>query len=85
MLARVYLTLCLTVGMSIYTVAQVPVREEPRHKPVLENEYFRLLDVWLSAGDTTMYHIHATPSLFVILSSTRTASQMKDSSWGSEE
>ena len=76
--------LCSTLVIVINAAAQVPVREEPRHQPVLENKYFRLLDVWLPAGDTTMYHIHATPSLFVILSSTRTASQTKDSSWGSD-
>jgi hypothetical protein len=61
--------------------AQVPVRDEPRHHPVLQNKYIRLLDVWLPPGDTTLFHIHATPSLFVILSNTITGSQTKDSSW----
>ena len=84
MFTRLSLVLCLALVVAVSAAAQVPVREEPRHKPVLENKYFRLLDVWLPAGDTTMYHIHATPSLFVILSSTHTASQMKDSLWGSD-
>ncbi len=48
--------------------AQVPVREEPRHKNVLENNYIRLLDVHLAPGDTSLYHIHATPSVVVFLS-----------------
>jgi len=48
--------------------AQVPVIKEPHHKPVLVNNYVRLLDVHLNAGDTTLYHIHATPSVIVILS-----------------
>jgi hypothetical protein len=61
--------------------AQVPVREEPRHHPVLQNKYIRLLDVWLPPGDTTLFHMHATPSLFVILSNTLTGSQIKDSAW----
>ena len=61
--------------------SQVPVREEPRHHPVLQNKYIRLLDVWLPAGDTTLFHIHATPSLFVILSNTLTGSQTQDSVW----
>jgi len=64
--------------------AQVPVREEPRHKPVLQNEYIRLLDVWLPPGDTTLYHIHATPSLFVVLSNTLTATQIKGGTWSSD-
>lgn len=59
----------------------MPVREEPRHKPVLQNYYFRLLDVWLPPGDTTMFHIHATPSLFVILESARTRSQIQGQEW----
>ncbi len=61
--------------------AQVPVSEEPRHHPVLQNKYIRLLDVWLPPGDTTQYHIHATPSLFVILSQTVTAWQTKNEEW----
>ncbi len=61
--------------------AQVPVREEPRHHPVLVNKYVRLLDVWLPPHDTSLYHIHATPSLFIILSNTNTASQVKGEGW----
>ena len=61
--------------------AQVPVREEPRHHPILQNKYIRLLDVWLPPGDTTLFHIHATPSFFVILSNTSTASQISGKEW----
>ena len=64
--------------------AQVPVREEPRHKPVLLNKYIRLLDVWLPPGDTTMFHIHATPSLFVVLTNTLTTSQVMGGTWISD-
>jgi hypothetical protein len=66
---------------SVTITAQVPVREEPRHHPVLRNKYIRLLDVWLPPGDTTLYHIHATPSLFIILSNTVTGSQVKNGQW----
>jgi hypothetical protein len=48
--------------------AQVPVIKEPHHKPVLINDYIRLLDVHLNAGDTTQYHIHAAPSVIVMIS-----------------
>ena len=61
--------------------AQVAVREEPRHHPVLQNKYIRLLDVWLPPGDTTLYHIHETPSVFVILSHTITGAQIKGGNW----
>ena len=73
--------LTLLLFCSTVITAQVPVREEPRHHLVLQNKYIRLLDVWLLPGDTTLFHIHATPSLFVILSNTLTASQTKDSAW----
>jgi hypothetical protein len=55
--------------------AQVPVIKEPHHKPVLVNNYVRLLDVHLNAGDTTLYHIHATPSVIVILSNSTVGMQ----------
>lgn len=55
--------------------AQVPVREEPRHKNVFENEIVRVLDVRIPPGDTTLYHTHETPSLFVTFTNTKTGSQ----------
>src|SRR5687767_7354840 len=61
--------------------SQVQVSKEPRHKPVLQNEYVRLLDVWLPPGDTTFYHIHSTPSLFLYLTSNRTSSQVLGGEW----
>lgn len=73
--------LSLLFIFSIALKAQVPVREEPRHVPVLQNKYIRLLDVHLPPGDTTQFHIHATPSLFVILSNAATASQTKGEAW----
>ena len=56
---------------------QVPVREEPRHKVALENEYIRLLDVRLPPGDTSLFHIHEIPSFFIPLSTTAIGSQVQ--------
>jgi hypothetical protein len=61
--------------------AQVPVSQEPLHRPALVNRYIRLLDVIVPAGDTTQFHIHQTPSLFVILSNNKTSSQIKGKDW----
>jgi hypothetical protein len=61
--------------------AQVQVSKEPRHKNVLENKYIRLLDVWLQPGDTSLFHIHSTPSVFLIFTTTNTISQIKGSQW----
>lgn len=64
--------------------AQVQVSEEPYHRPVIRNRYFRLLDVWLQPGDTTGYHVHSTPSVFLHFTSTGTGSQVKGGSWTHE-
>jgi hypothetical protein len=74
------LLLLILVKISFAQVP-IPVREEPRHHVVLQNQYLRLLDVWLPPDDTTFFHIHEIPSLFVILSKTVTASQVKGEDW----
>ena len=66
--------------LSFHTIqAQaVPVIKEPHHKPVLVNEYVRLLDVHLNPRDTTLYHVHQTASVIVPISKTTTGIQK----WG---
>lgn len=61
--------------------AQVQVSKEPLHKKVLENKYIRLLDVWIKPGDTSLFHIHSTPSVFLIFTTTTYASQLKNKGW----
>ncbi|MEO8109433.1 MAG: hypothetical protein ABI594_05355 [Ginsengibacter sp.] len=57
--------------------AQVLVHEEARHHPVFQNDEIRMLNVLLPPGDTTQYHIHHTPSAFILFTSTITGSQLK--------
>ena len=59
---------------------QVPVREEPRHKVALQNEYIRLLDVRVLPGDTSLFHVHQIPSFFIPLSTTRIGSEVQGQS-----
>ncbi len=54
---------------------QVLVHEEPLHHLVFQNEEIRILNVLIPPGDTTQYHIHTTPSLFIRLSNTTTVAQ----------
>ena len=61
--------------------AQVQVRNEPRHKNVLENKYFRVLDVNIPPHDTTLQHIHCTPSVILLFTNTVTAQQLKGQDW----
>jgi hypothetical protein len=68
--------------LTSFTVrAQVQVRYEPRHKNVIENKYFRVLDVNIPPHDTTLQHIHSTPSVILMFTSTITAQQLKGQSW----
>lgn len=61
--------------------AQIVVRKEPRHKNVLENKYLRLLDVHIAPGDTSLFHIHSTPSVFLILTNTTVGAQILGQDW----
>src|SRR4029077_12311496 len=65
---KYFFAVLLLLIACVNTYAQVPVREEPHHKTVLLNNYIRLIDVHLNPHDTTMYHIHATPSVIVFIS-----------------
>jgi len=79
---KIKLSLLVTTILSYSAMwAQVQVSKEPLHKKVVENEYIRLLDVWLQPGDTSLFHIHSTPSVFLIFTETNTVSQIKGGEW----
>lgn len=61
---------------TLHIKAQVPVSKEPRHHMVFENKKVRLLNVLLPPADTTQYHVHSTPSVFICFTKTNTASQL---------
>lgn len=56
----------------------VPVRDDPRHKVVFENDYVRVIDVQIKPGDVTEYHVHDVPSVIVYLTKSTNRSQ----TWG---
>ena len=68
--------LAAVITCSLLTTAQIHVRDEPRHHNVFENEFIRILDVHLGPGDTTLYHLHNTPSVFVVFTNTSLGSQL---------
>lgn len=47
--------------------APVPVSQEPRHHFKAENEFLRVFDVVVPAGDTTLFHIHDKDYAYVAL------------------
>lgn len=63
-------------GMTSDAYSQVQVSQEPRHHIVLENEWVRVLDVRIPPHDTTLMHKHSTPSVFVVLSNTKSGSEV---------
>jgi len=71
---------CLTAS-----IAQVQVSKEPLHKKDLENKYIRLLNVWLQPGDTTLFPIHSTPSVFPQFTNTTIGTQVKGAGWVLEQ
>ena len=73
---RKYLLLIAALNCTILIAAQVPVRNEPRHHNVFENEFVRILDVHLGPRDTTLYHLHNTPSVFIVFTNTNVGSQL---------
>jgi len=73
---RRYLLLIAVLSDTILVTAQVQVRNEPRHHNVFENKFARVLDVYLAPGDTTLYHLHNTPSVFIIFTNTNVGSQL---------
>lgn len=73
--------LTLLLCYSFVLAAQVQVSKEPRHKINLENKYIRLLDVNIEPGDTSLFHIHSTPSVFVHFTTTVVCSQIKGKEW----
>ena len=72
------LLLCFIIS----TKAQVQVSKEPFHKNVLENRYIRILDVRFQPKDTTLFHIHSTPSVTLMFTTTAIGVQTKGRDWG---
>ena len=72
---RLVFLIVLTVTLFSTVSAQVQVSQEPRHHKVFENEWVRILDVRIGPGDTSQYHKHSTPSIFIVLGNTKTGSQ----------
>jgi len=71
-----YILLTTVITCSLFVTAQIHVRDEPRHHNVFENEFARILDVYLAPGDTTLYHLHNTPSVFIVFTNTNVGSQL---------
>ena len=59
----------------------VPVHEEPRHRVVYDSPSTKILDIQIPPGDTTLFHTHSDPILYVPMSSSQTRSQTLGRDW----
>ena len=80
-LFRLFCLSALSALLPFTLVAQVQVSKEPLHKKVLENNYIRLLDVWVKPGDTTQFHIHSLPSVFLHFTTSNISTQVQGKEW----
>src|SRR5437870_6155449 len=60
-----------TLSQSTSPQAPVEIKGEPRDHRKLENEFVRVWDVTLPAGDTTLWHIHRNDNVVVTLGEAR--------------
>ena len=76
----------LAVGLDSQPAEKiVPVHEEPRHRLVFDSPGTRILDINVPPGDTTLFHTHGDPILYVSMSAARTRSQRLGSEWSGGE
>lgn len=76
----VFLNIC-AVLTKVCGQNPVPVYEEPRHKPVFTNEYVRIIQARIKNSDTSLFHIHATPSAFVFVKPAHYENQVLGEKW----
>src|SRR5688500_2674766 len=63
----------------------VPVHQEPRHQLVFERPGTKILNVQIPPGDTTLFHTHSHPILYVNMSGSQTRSQTLGGAWSGGE
>jgi quercetin dioxygenase-like cupin family protein len=78
--------LILTLAVAAFVAAQqgdpvVNVSKEPRHKVVFESGSTRVQDVQIPAGDTSLYHTHDYPMLYVPITDAPLRTQVLGGEW----
>jgi len=71
----------LACASPLHAQRVVPVHEEPRHKLMFEGGGLRVLDLQIAPGDTSLYHLHATPILYTSVSVSCTIEQLVGGDW----
>ena len=80
--AAILLALALApLPIQAATETPVPVYEEPRHRLVYEKGPIRIFNTNVPAADTTVYHSHGDPTLYVVLSPVKMRNQELGAEW----
>jgi hypothetical protein len=58
------------------------MHDEPHHRLVLTHQQLRVMDVKIGPGDTTLFHVHALPALYVAVSTSPVDIQLLEGQWG---
>lgn len=61
--------------------APVPLTQEPRHHVIYDAAAFRIHDIQIPPGDTTLFHTHDTAILYVPIASSVTRTQVLGAEW----
>ena len=78
-----FILILLLVGTSrVFAQEPVPMHEEPRHRLVLTHQQLRVMDVRIVPGDTTLFHVHDVPALYVAISVAPVDIQFLKGQWG---
>jgi hypothetical protein len=75
MIMKIFFSILLLLTGVLCCRAQVPVSQEPMHHVVFQNSWVRVLDVHIPPGDTSLMHKHEIPSVFLVLSKTKTGTE----------
>jgi quercetin dioxygenase-like cupin family protein len=59
----------------------VMVWKEPRHRLVFEKDNIRIISVNIPVGDTSMFHLHDRPTLYVAINGSAMQNQNRGSEW----
>jgi quercetin dioxygenase-like cupin family protein len=81
-MTRSIVLLLLLMTSRVSAQAPVPMHEEPRHRLVLTHHQVRMMDVKIRPGDTTLFHVHDVPALYVAVSAAPVDIQLLNEKWG---
>ena len=81
-MTRSIILLVLVKTSLVFAQAPVPMHEEPRHRLVLSHQQLRVMDVKIRPGDTTLFHVHDVPALYVAVSAAPVDIQLLAGKWG---